>query len=162
MSATVFVHFGDRGFWAYDIVLGVFLKHLIDAAEATGYSRAPFLNDAVRHWRLAPIANLGFHLEKSWTPLQRQNVIAFAQEACARLATRDSIPIEEIVSWPFADGERLFHRGLHEVHTQPVIELGGATIALLRDELPKAPMGEAWFFTYTGRTTIRMRPSWEG
>ena len=31
MSATVFVHFGDRGFWMYDIVLGMFLKYLSTA-----------------------------------------------------------------------------------------------------------------------------------
>jgi hypothetical protein len=162
VSATVFVHFGDRGFWAYDIVLGVFLKYLIDVAEATGYSHAPFLNEAVQHWRLAPIANFGFHLEKSWTALQRHNVIGFAEQVCARLATRDSIPMEEIVGWPFVEGKRLFHRGLKEVRTAPVIELGRAIIALLRDELPKAPKGEAWFFTDTGRSTIRMEPSWDG
>ena len=78
------------------------------------------------------------------------------------MATRDSIPMEEIVGWPFADGKRLFHRGLKEVRTAPVIDLGESIIALLRDELPKAPKGEAWFFRETGRFTIRMQPSWEG
>ena len=162
MSATVFVHFGDRGFWAYDIVLGVFLKYLIEAAEATGVSHAPFLDEALQHWRLAPIANFGLHLEKSWTALERQNVISFAEEACARLATRDSIPMEEIVGWPFADGRHLFHRGLKEVRTASVIELGGAFISLLCDELPKAPKGKAWFFTDNGRSTMPMEPSWDG
>ena len=156
MSSTQFVHFGDRGFWAYDIVLGVFLKHLIDAAEATGYSHAPFLDKALRHWRCVPVADSGFHLEKSWTAPQRQNVIAFVEEACATLATRESIAMEEIVSWPFADDVRLFHRGLKEVLTAAAIELGRAIIALLRDELPNAPKGRVWFFTDTGRSTIQM------
>jgi hypothetical protein len=159
----VFVKFGDRGFWAYDFVLGVFLKYLIDVVEATGYSHAPFVDNALQHWRLAPIiANFGLNLEKSWTPLQRQNVITFLEEACAKLASRESIPTEVIVTWPFADGLRLFHRGLKEVRTAPVIELGVAIIALVRDELPKAPKGEVWFFTDTGRSTIRMEPSWDG
>lgn len=70
--------------------------------------------------------------------------------------------MEEIAGWPFADGQRLFHRGLKEVRTAQVIELGGAIIALLRDELPKAPRGEAWFFTDSGRSTIQMEPSWDG
>lgn len=157
MSATVFVHFGDRGIWAYDIVLGVFLKHLIDVAETASYSRAPFLNEAIQHWRVVPIANFGMHLEESWTAGQRQDVINFVEEACARLATRKSIPMEEISTWPFSNGQRLFHRGLKEVRTAPVIDLGRAIIALLRDELPNAPKGEAWFFTETGRSTIRMR-----
>ena len=119
MSATQYVRYRDRGFWAYDIVLGVFLKYLIDVVEATRCSCASFLDEAIRHWRLAPIANFGLHLEKSWTAPQRQNVIDFAKEACARLATRDSIPMEEILGWPFADGRRLFHRGLKEVRTGP-------------------------------------------
>ena len=161
VSATKYVNYGGRGFWAYDIVLGVFVKCLIDAVEATGYSRAPFLDNALRSWRLAPVIDIGFSLERSWTTLQRQNVVTFVEEACARLATRDSIPIEEIVNWPSPRGLRLFHRGRKEVRTTPVIELGRAIIALLRDELPKAPMGEAWFFTEKGRSTIRMRPEWD-
>ncbi len=44
----MFVNFGDRGFWAYDIVLGVFLKYLIDVAEAPGISHAPFLDEALQ------------------------------------------------------------------------------------------------------------------
>lgn len=125
MSATKYVTYGDRGFWAYDIVLGVFVKHLIDAIEAmAGYSHAPFLDKALLHWRLAPFLDIGFHFEKSWTELQRQNVIAFTEQACARLATRNSIPTEEIVNWSFGGDLRLFHRGLTEVRTAPVIELG--------------------------------------
>src|SRR5215469_15493043 len=94
VSATKYVNYGDRGFWAYDIVLGVFVKYLIDAIEATGCSRAPFLDKALGSWRLAPLMDIGFPLEKSWTPLQRQNVLNFVEEACAKLATRDSIPME--------------------------------------------------------------------
>ena len=138
------------------------MKYLIDAVEATGYSRAPFLNEALGSWRLAPIIDIGFPLEKSWTALQRQNVITYVEEACARLATRGSIPMEEIVNWPFPGDSRLFHRGLKEVRTTPVIDLGRAIIALLRDELPKAPKREAWFFTDKGRSTIRMSPEWDG
>src|SRR6476646_12211309 len=40
VSTTKYVNYGGRGFWAYDIVLGVFVKYLIDAVEAPGYSRA--------------------------------------------------------------------------------------------------------------------------
>jgi hypothetical protein len=159
VSATKYVQYGDRGFWVYDIVLGVFVKHLVDVVEATEHSRAAFLDAALRHWRLTPFLDIGVHFEKSWTELQRQNVIAFLEEACDRLGTRDSIPMEEIVNWTFGGDLRLFHRGLMEVRTAPVIELGTAIIALLRDELPQAPEAEAWFFTHTGRSTIGMQTS---
>jgi len=70
--------------------------------------------------------------------------------------------VDEIVEWSFAGDSRLPHRGLKEVRTAAVIELGRAAIDLLRDELPKAPKGEAWFFTDTGRSTMRMDTSWNG
>jgi hypothetical protein len=156
------VKYGDRGFWVYDIILGVFVKHLVDTIEATGYSRAPFLDEALCTWRLAPFLDIGFPFEKSWTALQRQNVISCIEEVCSRLATRDVIPMDEIVRWSFGGESRLFHRGLKEVRTSVVVELGSAIVALLRNELPRAPKGEAWFFTGNGRSTIRMQPSWEG
>jgi hypothetical protein len=39
MTMTQFVRHGDRGFWAYDVALGVFLKHLIDVAEPLAQSQ---------------------------------------------------------------------------------------------------------------------------
>jgi hypothetical protein len=162
VSATKSVTFRGRGFWAYDVVLGVFLKYLIDVVEATGQAHTPFLSEALAAWRLAPILDIGVHLDESWTPLQRQNILTFIEEACDRLATRESIPTEEIGSWAFTGGQRVFHRGLKEVRTAAAIELGRAIIALLRDELPEPPRGEAWFFTHEGRSTIRMDPSWNG
>jgi hypothetical protein len=140
----------------------VFLKYLIDVVELTGQADTPFLAQAISSWRLAPIYDFGVSLEETWTPLQRQNVLDFLEKACARLATRESIPTEEIGSWAFTGGERVFHRGLKEVRTAPVIELGEAFIALLRHELPEPPPGEAWFFTHEGRSSIRMNPSWNG
>jgi hypothetical protein len=35
MSKTLFVNFRDGGFWAFDVVSAVFLKHLIDVANMT-------------------------------------------------------------------------------------------------------------------------------
>jgi hypothetical protein len=124
VSASKSVTYGHQGFWAYDIVLGVFLKYFIDVVEATGQAHTPFLAQAVASWRLAPIYDFGLSFEESWTPQQRENIIAFAEEACARIATRESISTEEIASWTFAGHERVFHRGLKEVGTAPVIELG--------------------------------------
>ena len=157
MSKSKWVAYGERGFWAYDVILGVFVKYLIDAVEATGQAHTPFLANALPGWRLACIYDFALTVEESWTPLQRQNVIDFAEEACARLATRESIAAEEFVNWPFMGDEHLFHRGLKEVNTAPVIKLGQAFIALLRDQLPDPPEGEVWFFgTENDPSTVRM------
>jgi len=146
VSMSKVVLYGGRGFWAFDIVLGVFVKYLIDAVEATGQAHTPFLAEAIPEWRLAVLYDFALTLKESWTPLQKQNVIDFAEQACARLAMRETISTEEIVSWPFGGDEHIFHRGLKEVRTAPVIKLGRAFIALLRNELPNTPEDEAWWF----------------
>jgi hypothetical protein len=35
VSKTQYAEYGDRGFWTYNVALGIFLKHLIDADEAS-------------------------------------------------------------------------------------------------------------------------------
>jgi len=158
------VTYTDRGFWAYDVAVGVFLKYLIDAAQASEQAKTPWLSDAVSSRRVwAVILDFGLTLDANWSAEQQKKFIALAEEACAALATRDSIPAEEIVSWPFVDDLRIYPRGAKEVLTAPVVELGRAIIGLVCDELPEAPEGEAWIFgSPTGRSTIRMDPSWNG
>jgi hypothetical protein len=157
VTKTQFVKFGNRGFWAYDLALGVFLKHLIDAAaEASGQAHTNWLSTAVSSWReVACISDFGLTLVADWSAAQRQTFIALAEQACARLATRESIPAEEIVGWPVLEDLRIFPRGATEVLTAPVIELGHAIIALASGELPEAPKGDTWFYgTPTGRRTL--------
>jgi hypothetical protein len=47
MTATQYVEYANRGFWAYDVALGVFLKHLIDAAETSGQAQMAWLLTAI-------------------------------------------------------------------------------------------------------------------
>ena len=54
--------------------------------------------------------------------------VALAEDACARVATRTSIPAGEIVAWPLLDDLRIYPRGATEVLTAPVIELGHGLI----------------------------------
>ena len=106
-----------------------------------------WLSSAVSSWRvLACIQDLGLDLDADWLAAQRQAFVALAREACARLATRDSIPAEEIVGWRLLEGEHILPRGAKEVLTAPVAELGWAIIALLSGELPESPKRLAWFY----------------
>lgn len=158
MSQTKFVTYANRGFWAYDVALGVFLKHLIDAADASHAADATWLSSAVSSWRVvACIDGFGLNLNTDWLAVQTEAFVALAEEACAKLTARESIPADEIVGWYLLDDEHIFPRGAKEVHTAPVVELGRAIVALISGRLPKAPKGEAWFYgTPTGRSTIRM------
>jgi hypothetical protein len=104
---------------------------------------------------VACISDYGLTLDASWSTAQRQTFIALAEDACARLAQRESIPPEDILSWRLLDDLRIFPRGDGEMLTAPVVELGRAIIALVSGELPEAPDGETWFYgTTEGRCTI--------
>jgi hypothetical protein len=153
VSQTKYVEYADHGFWAYDVALGVLLKHLIDAAEASDEAGAAWISAAVSSWRAAAgIPNFGLTLDAGWSEHQRQKFVALAEDACARLAKRVSIPAGEIVAWPILDDLRIFPRGALEVETAPVIELGRAFIELVSGELPEPPAGKIWIYgTETGR-----------
>jgi hypothetical protein len=158
LSKTQYVDYGDVGFWAYDVALGIFLKHLVDAAVASDEADTSWLSSAIALWRTAAcISDYGLTIDTEWSARQRQTFVVLAEAACERLARRASIPAEEIVSWAILDDLRIFPRGEAEVFTAPVIELGRAIIALISGELPDAPTDRAWFYTLEGRTTVGFR-----
>ncbi len=153
MSKTKYVEYAGRGFWAYDVGLSVFLKHLIEAAEASDEAGSAWLSNAVSSWReTACIGDIGLTLDASMSSEHQHTLVTLAEDACARLGKRVSIPADEIVSWPFIDDLRIFPRGASEVDTAPVVELGRALMALVSGELPDAPTGKIWIYgTETGR-----------
>lgn len=152
MSKTKYVEYAGCGFWAYDVGLGVFLKHLIDAGEASDEAGPAWLSAALSSSRAAAgIPDIGLTLDAGWSAVQRQAFVALMEGACVRLAKRASIPAEEIVAWPILDDLRIFPRGAAEVETTPVIELGRAFIELVSGELPEPPAGKIWIYgTETG------------
>ena len=156
MTATQYVEYENRGFWAYDVALGVFLKHLIDAAETSGQAETAWLATAISSWReVACFSDYGLTLGAGWSAAQKRDFIALAEDASAKLAKRASIPAEEITGWRLLDDLRIFPRGATEVLTAPVVELGRAIIELVSGELPEAPDGKFWFYgTPTGRQTL--------
>jgi hypothetical protein len=158
VSQTHFVEFNGSGFWAYDVALGVFLKHLIDVAGQRPVDD-PWLSEAIRSWRItATIPDCGRVLDSRWSADQIETFVEMAEEACARLSDRDSIPAKEMASWRILEDEGVFPRGALEVRTAPVVELGRAIVALARGELPAAPPGTSWYYgTPEGRRTIAMR-----
>lgn len=124
MTRTQLVEYANRGFWAYDVALGIFLKRLIDSAEASDQAKTPWLSSAISSWRIvACISDFGLTLDADWSAAQRQTFIALAEDACSRLAGRASIPAEEIVAWPLLEDLHIFPRGAREVLTAPVVEL---------------------------------------
>jgi hypothetical protein len=148
MSKTLFVEFRGQGFWALDVVSGIFLKHLIDAAEPrTVDGRDAWLTEACGHWRVNTIcSDYGLFLDKNWSDQQVHFVKELATTACEVLSQRQSISAKEMCSWSQLDGKGVFPRGYPSVTTESAIRLGRALIQLLDRSLPEAPRGTWWFF----------------
>src|SRR5262245_61465602 len=72
MSKSKFVRYCDRGFWAYDVALGVFLKHLIDVGEPLVESQNnDWLKKAILEWRVAAVIDpYGLKINQGWSPAQ--------------------------------------------------------------------------------------------
>src|SRR5690242_15124868 len=101
MSKKKFVEYRHQGFWAYDVALGVFLKHLIDQAEqiAAGPDNQ-WLAEAVSQWRVwACVGDLGFEVDSTWSRDQIDTFLLLAERACDELANRDWIPADEAEHW---------------------------------------------------------------
>src|SRR5689334_6247380 len=133
MSKTIFVEFRGRGFWAFDVVSGVFLKHLIDtASQRLAQQNEPWLADAIAQWRVnAVISDYGLFLDDAWSAEQVQLVTELSAAACLLLSQRMEIPAEEISSWVLLDDMRIFPRGLSGIRTESAVRLGRAIVELL-------------------------------
>lgn len=150
MSKTLFVQWRDDGFWAFDAVSAVFLKHLIDAATSyLGRHDEPWVRDAIPRWRFnAWCGDLGLYLDESWSVEQVATFTWLAREACSDLSKRERIAADEIQSWQMIDGPDgcCFARGLPFVTTASAIRLGEAVINLVNNTLPEPPPGTWWLF----------------
>jgi hypothetical protein len=157
MSKTMFIDYRGEGFWAYDVAVGVLLKHLLDRACLRQPSA--WLSDCIERWRVnAVISDLGVHLDSEWTDTQRQVVRALIEEACQELQKFEAFSADEAASWKIHYGEGIFSRGQAQIPTAPSIELGRAVSLLLEGALPPAPSGTWWFYGVPdGVTTIQKK-----
>lgn len=162
MSQTLFVHWHDDGFWVFDAVSAVFLKHLIDAATAyLEQHDEPWLRNAIPQWRFnAVCGDFGIFLDESWSIAQIATFTELARQACGALSKREKIPAEEIQSWQMIAGDngRCFARGLPFITTASANRLGEAIINLINGTMPETPPGTWWLFaTEDSDSTIRKR-----
>ena len=160
MSRTLFVEWRRDGFWAYDVAVGILLKHVIDLANSDMAAEAtPWLAECVEQWRInAVVGDLGLHLDPDWSPEQIRTVVTLLDRACSNLRRSPSISSGEAKSWNLLDGCGILLRGESAFPTAPVVELGRAVRALLNGDLDPAPHGTWWLFgAEGGRSTIARR-----
>jgi hypothetical protein len=167
MSRTASIDHAGRNVWAYDVALGILLKHMIDAASRHDGTHRDWLSGQVDAWRLiAGIGggNYGLSVDRRWSQEQIDLFLDIVRQACRTLSERDEIPSSEIESWPILDDLRLHTRGAEVVETAPIIELGQTILALVDGTLPPAPPSTWWYVGLPGgRRTIDMAvDEWHG
>ena len=158
MSETQFVEFANRGFWAYDVALGVFLKHLVDAGEHPDYDEVRWVQDALPKWRTVIAvagSGLGWQIDEGWSDGESKLFLQLVAQATEQLASREAITVDEMKQWSVFEGLDAVSRGAAVVKTAPIVELGQAIHRLLESSLPHPPEGKHWFYgTPSGRTFL--------
>lgn len=154
------VEFGDRGFWAYDVALSILLVQVIWVAEELPTEQRPaWLSDALYQLRIdAVVGDLGFVIELSWPVDGVELLVTLLAEANRRMAALKTITADEVACWQILGGDTICLRGARVVDLTPVIELGEATIELIRGTLPWPPVGTWWMYGFpSGRSIVNMR-----
>ena len=157
MSKTKYIEYQGNGFWAYDVSLAVFIKHLIDVAvPGTVVPGNEWLKEAISSWRIAgAVPDYGLKIDAEWSHEQIKIFTELAEQTCKELAERKRIAASEIKGWKILEDVRIDPRGATFVDTAEVVELGRAIVALANGSLPSAPGGRTWIYgAPDGRTTI--------
>ena len=147
---NVYISFREDSFLAFDVPKNIFLKHLLGSAyQYLEQNDADWIKPAIEHWNVNIIVNeYGFHLNEQWSQNQIDVVSYLIDQVCEKLSERTVIYASEMKLWG------IDNRGIDQVRTEPVIELGRAIQALLREKLPAAPDEMMWFYGTTGRSII--------
>ena len=157
MSKTKYIEYKGCGFWAYDVSLAVFIKHLIDVAvPAAVVPGKEWLKEAISSWRIAgAVPDYGLEIDAEWSHEQISVFTELAEQTCNELADRKQIGADEIKGWKIFEDVPIDPRDAAYVDTAPVVDLGMAIVALANGSLPSAPDGRSWIYgAPDGLTTI--------
>lgn len=138
------IRYKGVGFWAYDVSVGIFLKHLIDVANhQLDAGKHRWLEECVKDWRIYAVlcGSLGVNFDESWSNDQLDVVASLIDEACELLGQRQYISAKETKSWNILDGKGIGTRGTANYPTRVVVELGNAIKDLIQGNLLPAPEG---------------------
>jgi hypothetical protein len=157
VSQTKYIEYQGRGFWAYDVSLAIFVKHLIEVAgRRTAVPGNEWLKKAISSWRIAAaVPDYGLEIDAEWSDEEISIFTELGEQTCKALTDRKRIAAGEIKAWKILEDVRIDTRGAAYVDTAPVVELGRAIVALVNGSLPSAPDGRTWIYgAPEGLTTI--------
>ncbi|WP_433656035.1 hypothetical protein ACQPW1_33700 [Nocardia sp. CA-128927] len=162
MSRTKFVEIDDRGFWAVDDALDVWLAYLVEAAGDAGPAE-PWLSDLVEDWRRgSALADIGVTMRLP-VAAHRERVRGIAERARRAALAGGNVPVERLRQWVIladstvSDG---FSRTPDGVGVDRILEVADGFIGLLDGRLAADPPHGWWYLgTGAGMSIIERRDS---
>ncbi len=147
MSKSVYVGFRDQGFWAFDVIVSILLKHLVEVAEPK-VADNQWLAEVVHQWRVGTVIpdSCGVNLDDNWSDEQVEVIVLLFEETCKMLQEQDNITAEQIAQWQLLDAMQIFCRGIPVFSAKSIVDLCEAIILMLCGRLPPAPAGTWWWY----------------
>lgn len=166
MTKTSGVDFGGRSFWVYDVVGGIFLYHLICAAEEhliTTNSSLEWLENSIRKWKVAAaITELAYYLDDRWPEEQLDLVLKLIRTANQKIRQTEYFKSKEVETWPLLDDLYIHCRGNETIPSEPIALFGEALIALANNTMRPPPNGAWWCYILDDSpATIDMGANWD-
>lgn len=149
MTKTMSVRFRGKSFWVYDVVGGIFLWHLVDAAQQHQCTKViPWLNDCIERWQVAAaITELSFFADDAWTEEQLDLIVQLSHNAIAAIRSHGSFTHNEISALKLTDDLEVHPRGHEAIASEPIALFGEAFVSLLIGRLPTPPERQWWFYS---------------
>ena len=141
MSSTMSVTFRGKSFWVYDVIGGIFLWHLVSAAQEYQRNKiSPWLDDYIKSWQVAAaFSDLPFFADDVWKEEQLALIVQLSQEAISAIRSHGSFTRTEISGLKLFDELEIHPRGHETVACEPIAQFGEAFVSLLLGQLPAPP-----------------------
>lgn len=148
MTKTSGVSFRGKFFWVYDVVGGVFLWHLVNAAKDHMDDKPIlWLDKCIEKWQLAAaITEMAFFADDEWTENQLNQIVVLSRQAVSAIRAHGDFTDDEVKSLELGDGLEIFPRGMKIIPSEPIARFGEAFISLLLDEIQAPPEWSVWFY----------------
>ncbi|MEV6563000.1 hypothetical protein AB0M22_45300 [Nocardia sp. NPDC051756] len=151
MSRTKFVGIDDRGFWAVDDALDVWLAYLVEAVGDAG-SAEVWLSDLVDDWRRgSALADIGVAMRLP-VAVHRERVRGIAERARGAARAGGDVSVERLRQWVILGDSTVsdgFSRTPDGVGVDRILEVADGFLGLLNGTLAADPP-HGWWYLGTG------------
>lgn len=151
MTRTKYVEIDNRGFWALDDALDVWLAYLVEEASEARRIEA-WLNEFVADWRrVSALPDIGVTMRLPEVA-HRHQIHNLAEAARRRVVAAGDVSVERLRQWTILGNlvvSEGFSRTPDGVTANRILEVADGFIGLLAETLPADPP-HGWWYLGTG------------